>query len=186
MVQVQVAGMIYDRQTRDPILLLHVPPLDRYLPIWIGMHEAAAIGMALKGERFERPLTHDLLVTVIDGLEARVTRVVIHDLRDGTFFAKVFLERGQQVIGVDARPSDSIAIAVRTGAPVFVAESVIEREGGQLLAFDPDTVRRILGGEDAPDDPAARGPGPAGGDPAGEAEPGDPPGGPRGDPEDDA
>lgn len=164
MIQVKVAGMIYDGQTRDPILLLHIPPLDRYLPIWIGMHEAASIGMALKGERFDRPLTHDLLVTVIDGLEGRVARVLIHDLRDGTFFAKIFLERGQQVIAVDARPSDSIAVAIRAGAPVFVAESVVEREGGQLLALDSETVRRLLGGDEEAGDPPPAGHGPETGD----------------------
>ncbi len=154
MIRVDVAGMIYDQQTRGPILLLHVPPLDRYLPIWIGPHEAAAIGLALKGERFERPLTHDLLVTIIDGLEGRVARVVVHDLREGTFFAKIYLERGQQVIAIDARPSDSIAVAVRTGAPVYVTETVLEREGGQMLALDAETIRRVLGEAGGGDDPA--------------------------------
>ncbi len=155
MIQVKIAGMLLDQQTRGPILLLHVPPLDKYLPIWIGPNEAAAIGMALKHERFERPLTHDLIVTLIDGLEGRVTKVVIHDLRESTFFAKIFIERGQQVIAIDARPSDSIAIAVRTGAPIFVGESVIEREEEHLLSLDQETTRRILeasqegGGEEA-------------------------------------
>ncbi len=144
MIQVQVAGMMLDRQSRQPILLLHVPPLDRFLPIWIGPNEAEAIAMALKKERFERPLTHDLLVTIVDGLEGHVSRVVIHDLREGTFFAKIFLSRQQQVIAVDARPSDSIAVALRTGAPIFVAREVVEREENQLLALDPEIAQRLF------------------------------------------
>ncbi|MHB8078600.1 MAG: bifunctional nuclease family protein [Candidatus Krumholzibacteriia bacterium] len=143
MIRVQVAGMILDAQTQGPILLLHVPSLDRFLPIWIGPHEAAAIGMALRGERFERPLTHDLICTIVDGLAGRVTRVVIHDLRGSTFLAKIFIEREAEVIAIDARPSDAIAIAVRTAAPVFVAETVVS-DGDRLLALDPATVRRLL------------------------------------------
>ena len=146
MIQVQVAGMMLDRQSRQPILLLRVPPLDRFLPIWIGPNEAESIAMALKKERFERPLTHDLLVTIVDGLEGLVSRVVIHDLREGTFFAKIFLARQQQVIAVDARPSDSIAVALRTGAPIFVARSVLEREENQLLALDPEVAQRLFDG----------------------------------------
>jgi bifunctional DNase/RNase len=174
MIQVNIAGMLLDQQTHGPILLLHVPPLDKYLPIWIGPNEAAAIGMALKHERFERPLTHDLIVTLIDGLEGRVTKVVIHDLRESTFFAKIFIERGQQVIAIDARPSDSIAIAVRTAAPIYVGESVLEREEEHLLSLDQETSRRIreaseqatadpgespdeIEGPDGPDDPEPSG-----------------------------
>lgn len=144
MIKVTIAGMLADQQTNRRILLLRVPPLDRYLPIWIGPGEAAAIAMALRGERFERPLTHDLVVTIIDGLEAKVSRVVVHDLRQNTFFAKIFLERGQQVIGIDARPSDSIAIAVRTGAPIFVGEAVLQQASDNLLQLDEETARRLL------------------------------------------
>lgn len=149
MIRVQIAGMILDQQTQGPILLLHVPPLDRFLPIWIGPHEAAAIGMALKGERFERPLTHDLICTIVDGLAGRVSRVVIHDLRGSTFLAKIFIEREAEVIAVDARPSDAIAIALRTAAPVFVAEAVVS-DGDRLLALDSATARRLLAEDGSP------------------------------------
>jgi uncharacterized protein len=154
MILVQVAGMILDQQTQGPILLLRVPPLDRFLPIWIGPHEAAAIGMALRGERFERPLTHDLVCTIVDGLAGRVSRVVIHDLRGSTFLAKIFIEREAEVIAVDARPSDAIAIALRTTAPVFVTEAVVG-DGSQLLALDAATVRRLLAGDEPPTEPEA-------------------------------
>ncbi len=140
MVQVTVAGMILDQQTRGPILLLHIPPLDRYMPIWIGTSEGASIGMALKNEKFERPLTHDLVATIIDGLGGRITKVSITDQRNNTFFAKIYIERGQQVIAIDARPSDSIAIAMRAGAPIFVADEVLEREKDHLLTLDEETT----------------------------------------------
>ncbi len=169
MIQVAVAGMILDQQSHAPVLLLHVPPLDKYLPIWIGPSEAASIGMALKQEKFERPLTHDLLVTIIDALEGKVARVHVHDLRDNTFFAKIFLERGQQVIAIDARPSDSIAIAVRTGAPIYIAESLLEKERDHLLSLDPEATRRALA-EEENGGPAA---GPPGGASAGAADPDD-------------
>jgi hypothetical protein len=147
MIRVNVAGMILDQQTQGPILLLHLPPSDRYLPIWIGSHEAAAIGMALRGERFERPLTHDLACTIVDALAGRVARVAIHDLRGSTFLAKIFIERGAEVIAIDARPSDAIAMAVRTAAPVFVSEAVV-RDADRLLTIDAATIRRLLDGTD--------------------------------------
>jgi len=144
MVQVTVAGMILDQHTRGPVLLLHIPPLNKYLPIWIGPSEAASIGMVLKKEKFERPLTHDLVATIIDGLGGRISKVTITDQRDNTFYAKIYIERGQDVVGIDARPSDSIAIALRTGAPIFVAETVLNREKNHLLALDEETTRSIF------------------------------------------
>ena len=158
MIRVRVAGMIRDQQTQGPILLLHVPPSDRFLPIWIGTSEATAIEIARLGERPERPLTHDLACTIIDGLGGRVSRVVIHDLRGSTFLARIFLERGAEVFGIDARPSDAIAIALRADAPVFVAEAVVG-DGTGLITVDPETARRLLAGE------ADGLPGPAAGDP---------------------
>ncbi len=152
MIQVTVAGMILDQQTRGPVLLLHIPPLDKYLPVWIGPSEAASISMALKKERFERPLTHDLLVTVIDGLDGRVTKVVVTSLVENTFYAKIYITRGQQVIGIDARPSDSIAIAIRTDSPIFVAEEVLEKEKEHLLQLDEQAADMLQGQEPAPGD----------------------------------
>jgi bifunctional DNase/RNase len=152
MIQVTVAGMILDQQTRGPVLLLHIPPLDKYLPVWIGPSEAASISMALKKERFERPLTHDLLVTIIDGLDGRVTKVVVTSLVENTFYAKIYITRGQQVIGIDARPSDSIAIAIRSGSPIFVAEEVLEKEKEHLLQLDDQATELLQGQEPAAGD----------------------------------
>jgi bifunctional DNase/RNase len=144
MIQVTVAGMILDPQTRAPVLLLHLPPLNKYLPVWIGPSEAASIGMALKQERFERPLTHDLMVTIIGGLDGKVSKVTITELRNNTFFAKIFIARGDQVIGIDARPSDSIAVAIRTESPIFVAEDVIEKERDHLWSLDEGSRDRLF------------------------------------------
>ena len=185
MIQVTVAGMIMDQRTRGPVLLLHIPPLDRYLPVWIGTSEAASIGLALKQERFERPLTHDLIVTIIDGLDGKVTKVVVTSLVDNTFFAKIYLTRGAQVIGIDARPSDSIAIALRTGSPIYVTEEVLESEKDHLLQWDPEGTEKLQGltpregsgaDPDAPGSPLDEGDIPDGWPPPGEPPDSDPEG----------
>jgi len=137
--------MILDEHTRGPILLLHVPPVNKYLPIWIGTSEAAAIGLALQKEQFERPLTHDLLMTVIDGLDGRLSRVVITEQRGDTYFAKMYIERGPQVIGIDARPSDSVALALRGEAPIFVVEEVVSAVKDRLLTLDEKSTRDLYG-----------------------------------------
>ena len=113
MIKVDVAGLSLDQRTEAPVVLLYLPPEEMCLPIWIGPTEAASIALALRDETFARPLTHDLLMMVIDGLGGRVERVVITDQRDGTYYARVFLGRDRDVVAVDARPSDSIALALR-------------------------------------------------------------------------
>ncbi len=102
---------------------------DRYLPIWIGPWEANAIAMRLQGVEPERPLTHDLLASLMRDLGARVREVDIVGLEAETFFARIVLEAGGRIHEVDARPSDALALAVRTGAPVFAADDVLERAG---------------------------------------------------------
>lgn len=157
MIRARVGGMILDESKQATVLLLHLVSLDRFLPIWIGPPEAASIGMVLQKQTFERPLTHDLLVTVIDGLEGRIARIVIVDQRDNTYFAKIFIERGDQVLGIDARPSDSIAIALRAEAPIYVTEEVVDKVRDSLLQFDADNPPGMRSGaspgadSDAPD-----------------------------------
>lgn len=97
----------------------------RKVPIWIGKFEAVAISMALEGEQFDRPLTHDLLRLVVERLGAEVDRIVIDDLWQDTFYAKLSLSRGETMVQIDCRPSDAIALAVRARAPIYVAEAVI-------------------------------------------------------------
>jgi bifunctional DNase/RNase len=101
----------------------------RKLPILIGPFEAAAISFALNDEQPDRPLTHDLLRNMVERLGGEVTQVLIDDMWSGTFYAKVFVRHQREDIMFDARPSDAIALAVRTGAPVFVAEGILEHHG---------------------------------------------------------
>ena len=111
------------------VVILKETGRDRYLPIWIGPWEASAIAMRLQGLTPERPLTHDLFASTLEALDAHVTRVVISDLADETFHARLFVERDGKVGEVDARPSDALALAVRVGAPIFAAPSVLDQAG---------------------------------------------------------
>jgi bifunctional DNase/RNase len=121
---------------------------DRVLPIWIGPAEASAIAMELEGVAAQRPMTHDLLKSIIEGLEARVVRVQINALKKSTFYARVFLQRDDSIVSVDARPSDSIALALRTKAPIYVAEEVIDSkptaEEGEKKADTAKSLRDHL------------------------------------------
>jgi len=111
------------------VVILKETGRDRYLPIWIGPWEASAIAMKLQGLSPERPLTHDLFATTLQELGVRVERVVISDLADETFHARLVLEGAGKTIEVDARPSDALALAVRIKAPIFAAESVLDQAG---------------------------------------------------------
>ena len=108
---------------------------DRYLPIWIGAWEASAIAMRLQGLAAERPLTHDLFAAALDRLGVRVERVVINELTDETYHARIHLERDGVQVEVDARPSDALALAVRAEVPIFAADEVLAQAA---LAADPD------------------------------------------------
>jgi bifunctional DNase/RNase len=117
------------------VVILKDAERDRYLPIWIGAWEASAIAMRLQGVAAERPLTHDLFVASIEQLGARVDRVVISDLADETYHARLFLVRDGAEVEVDARPSDALALAVRSEARIFAAEEVLDQAA---LGSDPD------------------------------------------------
>jgi bifunctional DNase/RNase len=123
--KVEIGGLVRDNR-ENPIVLLKVTESDEALPIWIGHAEALSIELQLQGKSFDRPLTHDLLRSAIESLGAEVVKVAVTDLKDNTFFAKIYLHRDNEVFAIDARPSDSIALAVRTNAPIFVAETVFE------------------------------------------------------------
>ena len=121
---------------------------DRYLPIWIGAWEASAIAMRLQGLQAERPLTHDLFTAALEQLGVRVARIVVSDLADETYHAQLVLERDGVEEEVDARPSDALAIAVRTESPIYCAESVLAQAA---LNSDPDQDA-VEGGPDAADE----------------------------------
>ncbi len=124
-VKVEIGGLVRDSQ-ENPIVLLKAKENDDVLPIWIGHAEALSIELHLQGETFERPLTHDLLKTIVETLGAPVVKVAVTELRDNTFFAKIFLQRDNEVFAIDARPSDSIALAVRSNVPIYVSEVVFK------------------------------------------------------------
>jgi len=125
-IEVRVNGLILEHKTQQNIVILREAEGQRILPIWIGPGEAQAIRRMLSEEAFPRPLTHDLLVITLDGLKAKITRVVIADLRENTFFASVVVEHEAQVLSIDARPSDSIALALRAKAPIYVNEKLLQ------------------------------------------------------------
>ncbi len=127
-VEMRVWRLALDERTDTPVVMLQEVSGDRLLPIWIGRAEARAIAMELAGKRFQRPLTHDLIKTIIDGLGAAVAKIAIVELKDSTFYAKIFLEKADEIVGIDARPSDSIAIALRTRSPIFAAEELLQTQ----------------------------------------------------------
>jgi bifunctional DNase/RNase len=147
MVEVELAAVRVDLQSNTPVVLLQeTEGARRTLPIFIGAPEATAIAFALQGVTTPRPMTHDLMRDLLEALGARVERVVITELRATTYFAELQLQLGDRSSTVSSRPSDAIALAARTGAPLFVAEDVLDAEG-VVLAPDEDEV-----GEANPDE----------------------------------
>ena len=131
--EVQIYGVSFDMVGKQPIVLLKTIDDNRYLPIWIGHPEAAAILMKLQGADTPRPMTHDLIVDMLDQVETKVERISVNELRDNTFFATITLSVSGTEIEIDSRPSDALALAVRLQAPIFVAEEVIEESS---IEFD--------------------------------------------------
>jgi bifunctional DNase/RNase len=132
-IEVRIASLAVDARSNSPVVILRpiveVPGHSRVLPIWIGQPEATAILLAIEGVELPRPLTHDLLKNVVETLGAYIERIEITRVDEGTFYAALIVRAEERIIAIDARPSDSIALAVRTGTPVFVAESVMESAG---------------------------------------------------------
>ena len=126
MIEVRVAHLGLDRTTNTPVVILQEREGERVLPIWIGPAEASAIAMELAGVKFSRPLTHDLLKQIVVGLGADLRKVIITQVKDNTYFAELHIYRGDAVIQIDARPSDSIALALRLKAPIFTSETLLE------------------------------------------------------------
>jgi len=134
LVPMSIKGLMLDPVSNSPIVVLKDEEDKFFLPIWVGIFEANAIALQLENVTTPRPMTHDLLRNLISELDARVTRVVINDLRDSTFFAQIRVITGGRTMEIDARPSDAIALALRTEAPIFVAQSVLE----QAQTISPD------------------------------------------------
>lgn len=131
-VPMEVVGVRIELPSNTPILLLRERDGSRFLPIWIGTGEATAIALALEGVEPPRPMTHDLLKMVTDALGAIIERVVVTELRDGTFFADLVMGRDGEEVTISARPSDAIALATRVPAPVFASASVLDEGGVEI------------------------------------------------------
>ncbi|MBK8294015.1 MAG: bifunctional nuclease family protein [Solirubrobacterales bacterium] len=124
--EMQIYGVSFDMVGKQPIVLLKTADDNRFLPIWIGHPEAATILMKLQGADTPRPMTHDLMVDILDQVETKCERISITELRDNTFYATITLSVAGTEVEIDSRPSDALALAVRVTAPIFVAEEVID------------------------------------------------------------
>jgi len=150
MVRMTVAHLGLDRTTNTPVVILREDGGERTLSIWIGPPEANAIAMELRGDKPARPMTHDLLKQVLTGLGGELKRVTITGLRENTYLAELLVARDDHFFQVDSRPSDSIALAVRCEAPIYVNEDLLDRSpsgtGDQPQAppGDPDALKRFL------------------------------------------
>jgi hypothetical protein len=126
-VEMKVRGLALDPVSNMPIIILRDEEEKRSLPIWVGIFEANAIALELEKIPTPRPMTHDLIKNILESVDAKVEKIVVNDLRDNTFFALIHLRLGDEEITVDSRPSDAIALALRTSAPIFVDEDVVRR-----------------------------------------------------------
>jgi len=125
-VEMKIRGLMMDPVTNMPIVLLKESDSETVLPIWVGIYEANAIALEIEKVSTPRPMTHDLLRNLLVGLEATVLKVVVTELRDDTFFAVIWLERDGQVLSIDSRPSDALALALRVDCPIFVEDEVLK------------------------------------------------------------
>jgi len=147
-VEMRLKGLILDPTSDVPVLILREEGGAVFLPIWIGVFEANAIALALEGIQTPRPMTHDLLQSVLGGLGAELERVEIHSLVEGTFHARLRLRRrgaagGGEPIEVDSRPSDAVALALRTGAPIWIARTVLDGALSTQKASEADDDRKL-------------------------------------------
>ena len=147
MVKMEIKGLLMDPVSNMPVVILRDAGDGVFLPIWVGIFEANAIAIAMEKIATPRPMTHDLLNNLVRELDARVERIVINDLKDNTFFARIHLSRAGATWTVDSRPSDAIALALRCQSEIFVEEEVLEKsrtlhaEGSDQ---DPDRLRKWL------------------------------------------
>jgi uncharacterized protein len=126
LVSMSVKGLMLDPITNAPVVLLQDEEETTFLPIWVGVFEANAIALQLEGVETPRPMTHDLLRDLLRQLDATVSRIVINDLKDSTFYAQIHLETASGARTIDARPSDALALALRTQSPIYVDDAVLE------------------------------------------------------------
>ena len=125
-VEMKIRGLLMDPVTNTPIVILRDSDSETVLPIWVGVYEANAIALEIEKVSTPRPMTHDLIKNVLAGLDARVHKVVVTELKEDTFYAVIWMERDGKIISVDSRPSDALALALRVDCPIFVEEEVLK------------------------------------------------------------
>jgi bifunctional DNase/RNase len=146
-VEMQIRGLMMDPVTNMPIIVLKDVASDQILPIWVGIFEANAIALELEKTTTPRPMTHDLLQNLARGLNAQVTKVVVSELRDDTFYALIWMDHAGETVAMDARPSDAIALALRWDCPIFVNRTVLESSKQSSAGpqnIDSEEMRRWL------------------------------------------
>ncbi len=144
MLKMKVSGIALDPFTNSPIVILKDEMDERTLPIWIGFMEASSIAMELEKTPRIRPITHDLVKNLLEKLNYSVSKIEVTDLRDDTFYARIYLQKNGEEHSLDSRPSDAIAIALRTDSPIFVNEEVIEKSKTIEIDEDKDKLNDLL------------------------------------------
>jgi uncharacterized protein len=142
-IEMTIKGLMVDPITNMPIIILRDGEGQRVLPIWVGIFEANAIALQMENIATPRPMTHDLLRNIIQDLNGAVRKIVVSELRDNTFYALIYVETANETIAIDARPSDAIALALRTQAPIFVEETVIDNAKTVDFTSDKADTERL-------------------------------------------
>ena len=145
LIEAEISGLALDITTNSPVVTLTPKDSEKVLPIWIGHYEAWAIGMEMSGVVSKRPLTHDLLFKIIQSMGAEIQKIAVTELKEQTFYAKISIKYDSEVIEVDARPSDSIAIALKAHAPIFVNEELFQLKDEKTTGIpDQESLRERL------------------------------------------
>ncbi|HVW86188.1 MAG TPA: bifunctional nuclease family protein [Bryobacteraceae bacterium] len=153
-VEMKIRGLMMDPVTSMPIVILKDVCSNNVLPIWVGIYEANAIALEIEKVSTPRPMTHDLIKTLLLGLEAGIRKVVVNELREDTFFAVIWVERNGELISVDSRPSDALALALRLDCPIYVDDTVLKSAKNATVADKLNTSQELkrylenLGDED--------------------------------------
>jgi len=142
-IEMTIKGLMVDPITNMPIIILRDKEGQRVLPIWVGVFEANAIALQIENVTTPRPMTHDLLKNVIQDLRGRIEKIVVSDLKENTFYALIYLTVGGEMMAVDARPSDAIALALRARAPIYVEEKVIDHAKTADLVPEKGETERL-------------------------------------------
>ncbi len=142
-VEMKIRGLMMDPVTQMPIVVLKDVQGSAVLPIWVGAYEANAIALEIEKVQTPRPMTHDLLKNVFLGLDVRVQKIVVNDLRDDTFYALIWVERSGEIMSIDSRPSDALALALRMDCPIYVDEIVLKNSKVSTALSEKNTNEQL-------------------------------------------